>query len=268
MHLHFNSAAYCCVFREHIAWFIVSSSAYSTSLSLSSTSAVSNSKLRVRWNSSVHLYICSSHLHSVVRGPNLPPRFSPLSTRHSCANAPTSQRGVSAPLHMASRTESHYPWCFLSCPRWGQGIPRVSVTTRETPLSHRCHLWRHWSILNRSRDPAAVGIAMYFTSSSYSINMSINISVLFDLFFFYNKLFSYDHWWTSSYMHWFLEKALPLKKKRRASLPFSGLSWHDFSSLLDDLVYTRSYELPLLQPFAFTTASKRTSGFHHIIQEE
>lgn len=184
MHLHFNSAAYCCVFREHIAWFIVSSSAYSTSLSLSSTSAVSNSKLRVRWNSSVHLYICSSHLHSVVRGPNLPPRFSPLSTRHSCANAPTSQRGVSAPLHMASRTESHYPWCFLSCPRWGQGIPRVSVTTRETPLSHRCHLWRHWSILNRSRDPAAVGIAMYFTSSSYSINMSINISVLFNLFFF------------------------------------------------------------------------------------
>lgn len=43
-----------------------------------------------------------------------------------------------------------------------------------------------------------------------------------------------------------LRKALV---SNRASVPFSGLSPHDFSSLLDDLVFICSQTLPLLHPF-------------------
>lgn len=47
----------------------------------------------------------------------------------------------------------------------GWGIPRVSVTAWETPLSHR---WRH-----QSRDPPAVGVMRYTTSDDCDMSTPV-----------------------------------------------------------------------------------------------
>lgn len=183
------------------------SSVYSASFSFSSTSVVSTSNSK--WvKTTVSLLCLLISFAFGCSGTSSALQF--LMVRHTSLLCSWSRcRVLLLYTCVMSCTESHYPWCFLSRPRWewrGRGgIPGVSVTERETPLSHRCHLWHHWSVLIRSQDPAAVGTVKYFTYSSCSINVS---ACLYLLTFSDNKLFAYGYCWPTSYMHWFLEIAL------------------------------------------------------------
>lgn len=104
---------------------------------------------------------------------------------------------------------------FLPPAQGGGRVSLESVAMWETPLSHRCHLWCHWRVLNRSWDLPAAKITQHFTSNCFSITMSGNISARFHAL----ELPSYSPSWPSSSIYRFLEKASQFKG---ASLLFTG----------------------------------------------
>lgn len=188
MYLHFNSTVYCCVYLERrellIVWFIVSPSAYSTSLSLSLTSVVpTQTENEVKQLS--HLCISLSNLQSSLWVPRLLSILSQLS-KGLCLTASlhrpyANKSGWSlAPLHMHGKwTESYYPGCFLSRQGVGAGYPwslcHWTGDTSESSLSPVMSLEHH-----EQKRSHAVRIAMYFTSYLFNINVTVYISVFFD----------------------------------------------------------------------------------------
>lgn len=193
---------------QHTAWSTVSSSAHSASPLLYLRAP--KLKLTLGW--------ISCHLHTRWSDPQLA-----LWGKKSCrllsySTAQFARAGVESCniTHAWPAALSHITHVgFLPLAQGGGRVSLESVTTGETPLSHRCHLWHHWRVLNRCWDLPAVTITQHFTSNCFSITMSSNITALFHPF----ELLSYNHSWPSSSIYRFLEKALQFKG---ASLLFTG----------------------------------------------
>lgn len=179
---------------------------------------VSDSNSKGRWQQ-CHLYICSlmtpSQLGSETR----------LGSCRPCADtAGLASFHMGGEMHWVTLPMMHF--CLAQGGGWG--IPRVSVTAWETPLSHR---WHH-----QSRDPPAAGVMRYTTSND--CDMSIPVIGFCGLFtwscfpktsgdpriiFFWKR-------------HFFFPGLFPL--------PFPGLSWHDFSCLKHNHAVNNSNEFP------------------------